>query len=42
MRSIGHEAVDRTPFCYLGGRVDAALAGHLGVDEGDGEALLTG
>lgn len=40
LRSIRHEAADRTPYFYLGGRVDAALAKHLGVDPGDPEALL--
>lgn len=40
LRSIRHEAVDRTPYYYLGGRVDATLAERLGVPAGDGEALL--
>ncbi|MCE5237218.1 hypothetical protein LLH23_01845 [bacterium] len=40
LRSIRHEAVDRTPYYYLGGRVDAALAQRLGVAAGDSEALL--
>lgn len=40
LRSIRHEAVDRTPCFYLGGKVDAALAERLGVSADDGEALL--
>jgi uroporphyrinogen decarboxylase len=41
LRSIRHEAVDRTPFMHLGlPSVDAAVAERLGVEAGDKEALL--